>query len=109
MDDRDEQPHIPGILETHYGITDYEGIAGERSEGMIEVSPKIVPYNTGKVLIGCNYYPHVNYHNEDQDWVQEILLGIERSRLEDNLFVVVMYALGIYTVLGLLTRSWYES
>jgi len=88
---------MDNICETHWGTEP------------INTEKKIVPYNTGKLLIGCNYYPHVNYHNEDQDWVQEVLLGIERSRLEDNLFVVVMYALGIYTVLGLLTRSWYES
>jgi hypothetical protein len=63
------------------------------------------PYDTGKVKIGIYYEPKVNHYNSDQDWVQKILLGIETSWTTDTVLIGTMYALCLYAVLGLLTRS----
>jgi len=67
-----------------------------------------VPYDTGKVKIGIYYEPKVNYYNHDQDWVQKALLGIETTITTDIVVFCTLYAVLIYAVLGLITRSYYE-
>jgi hypothetical protein len=57
------------------------------------------------VQIGIYYEPKISYHNADQDWVQKALLGIETSWTTDTVLIGAMYALVLYAVLGLLTRS----
>jgi hypothetical protein len=66
---------------------------------------RVTPYDTGKVKIGIHYEPKINYYNSDQDWVQKALLGIETSWTTDTVLISAMYALAMYAVLGLLTRS----
>ena len=64
---------------------------------------KYRPYNTGKVLIGSNYFPRVNYVDQQGEKVQAALLGIEsdfsRRRVRNfifyMLFVVFMFFLAI--------------
>jgi hypothetical protein len=69
---------------------------------------KQTPYDTGKVKIGIYYEPKHNYHNEDQDWLQGVMLGIKPSYLEEKLLLVTVYVVVLYVITGLLTRSWYE-
>jgi hypothetical protein len=69
---------------------------------------KQIPYDTGKVKIGIYYEPKYNYYNDDQDWIQKVLLGIKPNYLEERLFVITLYAVVLYVATGLLTRSWYE-
>jgi len=69
--------------------------------------PKITPYDTGKVKIGCNYQPPLTgMYNNDQDWVQEWLLGIEIDWFEktENLIEYVLLLIGIISILTLLGR-----
>ena len=62
---------------------------------------KFKPYNTGKVLIGGNYFPKVNHVTKEGEKVQAALLGIEsdfsRRRIRNAifymLFVVFMFFL----------------
>jgi hypothetical protein len=64
---------------------------------------KFKPYNTGKVLIGGNYFPKTNYVDKEGEKVQAALLGIEsdfsRRRVRNfifyMLFVVFMFFLAI--------------
>jgi len=72
---------------------------------------KIPPYNTGKVLIGCNYQPDLRGHyNHDQDWIQKELLGVKPDWTYhvDNFIEYVLIFITAYAVLGLLSRGWYE-
>ena len=69
---------------------------------------KAIPYDTGKVKIGCNYERIINHTNPDQDWIQKQLLDIKPSSLEENLLWIVCYGLLFYIVLGLMSRSWYD-
>jgi len=69
--------------------------------------PKITPYDTGKVKIGCNYQPQLTgMYNKDQDWVQEWLLGIEIDWFEktENLIEYALLFIGIISILTLLGR-----
>jgi len=61
------------------------------------------PYDTGKVRIGSNYFPVVNYHNEDQDWIQRVALGEKKSYTIDTVIIWTMWALVAYAVAGLLS------
>ena len=62
---------------------------------------KFKPYNTGKVLIGGNYFPKTNYVDKEGEKVQAALLGIEsdfsrrkvRNAIFYMLFVVFMFFL----------------
>ena len=64
---------------------------------------KYKPYNTGKVLIGGNYFPQQNYVCKEGEKVQAALLGIEsdfsRRRVRNfifyMLFVVFMFFLAM--------------
>jgi hypothetical protein len=64
---------------------------------------KFKPYNTGKVLIGGNYFPKTNHVTKEGEKVQAALLGIEsdfsRRRVRNfifyMLFVVFMFFLAI--------------
>jgi len=64
---------------------------------------KYKPYNTGKVLIGGNYFPQQNHVTKEGEKVQAALLGIEsdfsRRRVRNfifyMLFVVFMFFLAI--------------
>jgi len=64
---------------------------------------KFRPHNTGKVLIGGNYFPKTNYVDKEGEKVQAALLGIEsdfsRRRVRNfifyMLFVVFMFFLAI--------------
>ena len=55
---------------------------------------KYRPYNTGKVLIGGNYFPRVNYVDQQGEKVQAALLGIESdfSRRKVRNFIFYMIA-----------------
>ena len=62
------------------------------------------PYRTKKgILIGSNYFPIVNYHNEDQDWIQRIALGEKKSYTIDTVVTWTMWALVVYAIAGLLS------
>jgi hypothetical protein len=54
---------------------------------------KYRPYNTGKVLIGSNYFPRVNYVDQQGEKVQAALLGIEsdfsRRRVRNFIFYMI--------------------
>ena len=64
----------------------------------------ITPYKTKTgILIGCNYFPIVNYHNEDQDWIQRIALGEKNSYTIDTVVTWTMWALVVYAIAGLLS------
>jgi len=69
--------------------------------------PKVPPYHTGKIKIGCRYDPPLrDQYNPDQDWIQEWLLGIEKDWFEktENLIEYAIYIIVIYSVLTLLGR-----
>jgi len=69
--------------------------------------PKVIPYDTGKIKIGCRYDPPLrDQYNQDQDWIQEWLLGIEKDWFEktENLIEYAIYIIVIYSVLTLLGR-----
>jgi len=55
---------------------------------------KYKPYNTGKVLIGGNYFPQQNYVTKEGEKVQAALLGIESdfSRRKVRNFIFYMIA-----------------
>jgi len=55
---------------------------------------KFKPYNTGKVLIGGNYFPKTNYVTKEGEKVQAALLGIESdfSRRKVRNFIFYMVA-----------------
>jgi hypothetical protein len=55
---------------------------------------KYKPYNTGKVLIGGNYFPKVNHVTKEGEKVQAALLGIESdfSRRKVRNFIFYMIA-----------------
>jgi len=55
---------------------------------------KYKPYNTGKVLIGGNYFPKTNYVDKEGEKVQAALLGIESdfSRRKVRNFIFYMVA-----------------
>ena len=62
------------------------------------------PYRTKKgILIGSNYSKKVNYHNEDQDWIQRIALGEKNSYTIDTVVTWTMWALVVYAIAGLLS------
>jgi hypothetical protein len=61
------------------------------------------PYDTGKVKIGCNYFPKINYHNDDQNWIQSVCLGEKVVSLEDKLIWYGVLAVLAYAIGGLLT------
>ena len=68
---------------------------------------KVTPYDTGKIKIGIYYEPKSNYYNEDQDWVQEALLGIKpdwTKNLDSYVEYACLFAV-FYCVLGLLARG----
>jgi hypothetical protein len=55
---------------------------------------KYKPYNTGKVLIGGNYFPQQNHVTKEGEKVQAALLGIESdfSRRKVRNFIFYMIA-----------------
>ena len=58
---------------------------------------KYKPYNTGKVLIGGNYFPQQNYVCKEGEKVQAALLGIESDfsrRRVGKLIVVIIPSFG---------------
>jgi hypothetical protein len=62
------------------------------------------PYRTKKgILIGSNYSKKINYHNEDQDWIQRIALGEKNSYTIDTVVTWTMWALVVYAIAGLLS------
>ena len=62
------------------------------------------PYRTKKgILIGSNYSKKVNYHNEDQDWIQRIALGEKNSYTIGTVVTWTMWALVVYAIAGLLS------
>ena len=62
------------------------------------------PYKTKTgILIGSNYFPIVNYHNEDQDWIQRVALGEKNSYTIDTVVTWTMWALVVYAIAGLLS------
>lgn len=59
------------------------------------------PYNTGKVLIGSNYFPQKNYVCREGEKVQAALLGIEsefsRRRVRNfTLYMVFVFFLLLF-------------
>jgi len=72
---------------------------------------KTTPYTTKKgIQIGIYYEPKINYHNSDQDWIQNKLLGVKPDWTYhiDNFIEYALLLAGGYAVLGLLSRGWYE-
>ena len=62
-----------------------------------------VPYNTGKVKIGCHYVPpKTNYMDDDGIYWQGVLLGIHQRRQTNKMqFTLYLVALVIiFIVLG---------
>lgn len=62
------------------------------------MSNKLPPYNTGKVLIGCNYLPpQVNYETRESEFWQSVLLGEyqarQKYRVQLILYVAFLFAL----------------
>jgi len=64
-----------------------------------------VPYNTGKVKIGCQYEPRRNYMDADSYFMQSVLLGDynyrRRQMARRVLYVVGLVAL--FVVVRVLT------
>jgi len=72
---------------------------------------KTTPYTTKKgIQIGIYYEPKINYHNSDQDWIQNKLLGVKPDWTYhiDNFIKYALLLAGGYAILGLLSRGWYE-
>ena len=72
---------------------------------------KIIPYTTKKgIKIGIYYEPKINYHNEDQDWIQARMLNVKPDWTYhiDNFIEYLCILIVVYAVLGLLSRGWYE-
>jgi len=72
---------------------------------------KTAPYTTKKgIQIGIYYEPKINYHNSDQDWIQNKLLGVKPDWTYhiDNFIEYALLLAGGYAILGLLSRGWYE-
>lgn len=67
-----------------------------------------VPYDTGKIKIGITYQPPTKkYYSSDQDWIQELLLGIKPAwgtRLSHYLNWTLL-AVCLYIVLAIYFRD----
>jgi hypothetical protein len=64
---------------------------------------KQVPYNTGKVLIGCRYDgPIRNHVTREGEWVQTLLLGeyAYRQRQKAQMGWYVAGLVGVFALIG---------
>jgi len=61
------------------------------------------PYDTGKVRIGSNYFPVVNYHNPDQDWIQKVALGEKTFWTAETVIMGIIWLMVAYAIAGLLS------
>ena len=62
------------------------------------------PYKTKTgILIGSNYFPIVNYHNSDQDWIQRVALGEKKYWDLDTVVSFTLWVVVFYAVTGLLS------
>ena len=62
-----------------------------------------VPYNTGKVLIGCRYEPPARNHmTPEGEFAQSLLLGYRRQNLLERREVLVSMAVlvGAFALMG---------
>lgn len=65
---------------------------------------KPVPYNTGKIKIGSRYVPPpVNYMNDDNEFIQSVLLGEweqqRREQVKYFVYLIILF-LGIFTLMA---------
>jgi hypothetical protein len=68
---------------------------------------KYQPYNTGKVLIGSNYFPKINYVCPVGEKVQAALLGIESDfsrRRVRNFVLYIAVAMVMYIVVAIVAN-----
>jgi hypothetical protein len=56
------------------------------------------PYNTGKVLIGSNYFPRKNYVCREGEKVQAALLGIESETSRRRVRGYILYMLMVFAL-----------
>ena len=56
------------------------------------------PYNTGKVLIGSNYFPRKNYVCREGEKVQAALLGIESETSRRRIRGYILYMLMVFAL-----------
>jgi hypothetical protein len=64
---------------------------------------KYQPYNTGKVLIGSNYFPKTNHVTKEGEKVQAALLGIESDfsrRRVRNFVLYIAVSMVMYIVVA---------
>lgn len=69
------------------------------------VSTRPVPYNTGKVLIGCCYEPRLRSHvSPEGEFAQSLLLGYRRQNLIERRESLVSMAVlvGVFALMGML-------
>ena len=64
---------------------------------------KHLPYNTGKVQIGCRYSPPPPryYVSADEERLQRALLGLKRPRVSAE-YWIGLWAITAFLVLGLM-------
>ena len=65
---------------------------------------KPVPYNTGKIKIGSRYVPPpVNYMNDDNEFIQSVLLGEweqqRREQVKYFVYLIILF-LSIFTLMA---------
>ena len=61
------------------------------------------PYKTKTgIQIGSNYFPVVNHHNPDQDWIQKISLGERTFWTAETVIMGIIWLMVAYGVAGLL-------
>jgi hypothetical protein len=71
--------------------------------GRFHYTPKYQPYNTGKVLIGSNYFPKTNYVCPVGERVQAALLGVESDfsrRRVRNFVLYIAVSMVMYIVVA---------
>lgn len=66
---------------------------------------KPVPYNTGRVQIGINYHPKVNYVCKEGEKVQAALLGIESDFSKRRVRNFVFYMLAVVLLFSLVAAG----
>ena len=58
-----------------------------------ETPKRVIPYDTGKVKIGCHYVPpQLNHNTETTDYWQDLYLGGHRADKRARLWQAVYFA-----------------
>ena len=64
---------------------------------------KQIPYNTGKVRIGCNYQPpRKNYVTQNGEFWQDVLTGVHQKRRQRRMQAMwyVVALVGVFMLMG---------